>query len=166
MLLQLRMPILLRFLWSLQFSHSVVSNSLWPHRLLHARLPIHHKHPEATETTCPLCWWCHRNISSSIVRFSSHLESFLAAGPFPWVDSSHQMAEVLKFQLPHQSFHRHSVLISFRMDWLDLLAVQGTFKSLLQHHSSKASILQWSAFFIVQLSHLYMTTGKICWKNY
>ena len=54
----------------------------------------------------------------------------------------------------------HSVLISFRMDWFDLLAVQGTFKSLLQHHSSKASILQCSAFFIVQLSHLYMTTGK------
>ena len=54
----------------------------------------------------------------------------------------------------------HSGLISFRMDWLDLLAVQGTLKSLLQHHSSKASILQCSAFFIVQLSHPYMTTGK------
>ena len=56
--------------------------------------------------------------------------------------------------------NEHPELISFRMDWLDLLAVQGTLKSLLQHHSSKASILQWSAFFIVQLSHLYMTTGK------
>ena len=54
----------------------------------------------------------------------------------------------------------HPGLISFRMDWLDLLAVQGTLKSLLQHHSSKASILQWSTFFIVQLSHSYMTTGK------
>ena len=54
----------------------------------------------------------------------------------------------------------HSGLISFRMDWLDLLAVQGTLKSLLQHHHSKASILQCSAFFIVQLSHTYMTTGK------
>ena len=57
-------------------------------------------------------------------------------------------------------FNKHSELISFRMDWLDLLAVQGTLKSLLQHHSSKASILQCSAFFIVQLSHPYMTTGK------
>ena len=57
-------------------------------------------------------------------------------------------------------FDEHSGLISFRMDWLDLLAVQGTLKSLLQHHSSKASILQCSAFFIVQLSHPYMTTGK------
>src|SRR5574340_1175576 len=56
--------------------------------------------------------------------------------------------------------NKHPGLISFRMDWLDLLAVQGTLKSLLQHHSSKASILQCSAFFTVQLSHLYMTTGK------
>ena len=56
--------------------------------------------------------------------------------------------------------NEHPGLVSFRMDWLDLLAVQGTLKSLLQHHSSKASILQCSAFFIVQLSHLYMTTGK------
>ena len=56
--------------------------------------------------------------------------------------------------------NEHPGLISFRMDWLDLLAVQGTLKSLLQHHSSKASVLQWSAFFILQLSHPYMTTGK------
>ena len=56
--------------------------------------------------------------------------------------------------------NEHPGLISFRMDWLDLLAVQGTLKSVLQHHSSKASILRWSAFFIVQLSHPYMTTGK------
>ena len=65
----------------------------------------------------------------------------------------------MEFRLHHQSFHEYS-LISFRMDWLDLLAVQGTLKSLLQHHSSKASVLQRSAFFIVQLSHPYMTTGK------
>ena len=68
-------------------------------------------------------------------------------------------AKVLEFQLQHQ-FFQHPGLISFRMDWLDLLAVQGTLKSLLQHHSSKASILQRSVFFIVQLSHPYMTTGK------
>ena len=69
------------------------------------------------------------------------------------------MAKVLEFQLQHHS-KEHPGLISFRMDWLDLLAVQGTLKSLLQHHSSKASILRCSAFFIVQLSHPYMTTGK------
>ena len=70
----------------------------------------------------------------------------------------HQGAKVLEFQL--QNSNEYSGLISFRMDWLDLLAVQGTFKSLLQHHSSKASILRCSVFFIVQLSHPYMTTGK------
>ena len=73
--------------------------------------------------------------------------------------SLHQVAKVLEFQLQHQSF-QYSGLISFRMDWLDHLAVQGTLKSLLQHHSSKASILQCSAFFIAPLSHLHMTTGK------
>ena len=70
------------------------------------------------------------------------------------------MAKVLEFQLQHQSFNDYSGLISFRIDWLDLLAVQGTLE-ILQHHSSKASILWRSAFFIVQLSHPYMTTGKI-----
>ena len=70
------------------------------------------------------------------------------------------MAKLLEFQLQHQSFQEHPGLISFRMDWLDLLAVQGTLKSLLQHHSSKASILQCLAFLIVQLLYLYMTTGK------
>ena len=72
----------------------------------------------------------------------------------------HQVAKVLEHQLQHQSFSEHPGLTSFRMDWLDLLAVQGTHKSLLQHHSSKASILQCSASFIVQLSHPYMTTRK------
>ena len=75
-----------------------------------------------------------------------------------WVSSSHQVAKALEFQL--QSFQRIVRMISFKMDWLDLLAVQGTLKSLLQYHSSKASILRHSAFFMVQLSHPYMTTGK------
>ena len=81
-------------------------------------------------------------------------------GLFKWVSSLHQMAKVLELQLQHLSFNEYSGLISFRMDWLDLLAVQGTLKSLLQHHSSKASILQCSAFFMVQLSHPHMTTRK------
>ena len=79
---------------------------------------------------------------------------------FQWVKSSHEVAKVLEFQLYHHSLQQHPGLISFKMDLLDLLAVQGTLKSLLQHHSSKASILQCSAFFTVQLSHPYMTTGK------
>ena len=79
---------------------------------------------------------------------------------FQWVSSSHQVAKVLDLQLQHQSSSEYSGLISLRMDWLDLLVVQGTLKSLLQHHSSKASVLQCSAFSIVQHSHTYMTTGK------
>ena len=81
-------------------------------------------------------------------------------GFFKWVRSSHQVAKVLEFQLQHQSFQWILRTDFLRMDWLDLLAVQGTLKSLLQHHSSKASILRRSAFFIVQLSHPYMATGK------
>ena len=80
-------------------------------------------------------------------------------GLFKWVSSSYQVAKVLELQPQHQS-NEHPGLISFRMDWLDLLAIQRTLKSLLQYHTSKASILQCSAFFIVQLSHPYMTTGK------
>ena len=81
-------------------------------------------------------------------------------GLFKWVRSSHQVAKVLEFQLQQQFFQWIFRMISFRMDWLDLLAVQGTLKSLLQHHSLKASILWRSAFFTVQLSHPYMTPGK------
>ena len=81
-------------------------------------------------------------------------------GLFQWVSSSHEVAKVLEFQLQHQSFQRTPRTDSFRMDCLDLLAVVGTLKSLLQHHSSKAWILQLSAFFVVQLSPPYMTTGK------
>ena len=87
---------------------------------------------------------------------------------FKWVSSSNQVAKVLEFQLQHQSVQEYSGLISFRMDWFDFLAVQGILESLLQHYSSKASILWCSAFFTVQLSHLYMTTGKtiaLPWLN-
>ena len=92
--------------------------------------------------------------SPSAFYFSQH------QGLFQWVNSSHQVAKVLDFQLQHQSFQWIFRWVSLRMDWLDLLAVQGTLKSLPQHYSSKASILRHSAFFTVQLSHPYMTTGK------
>ena len=81
-------------------------------------------------------------------------------GLFQWVSSAHQVAKVLEFQLQHQCFQWTPRTDLLRMDWLDLFAVQGTLKTLLQHHNSKASILWCSAFFIVQLSHPYMTTGK------
>ena len=106
--------------------------------------------------------WCHPTISSSLVPFASCLQSFPASGSFPM--TLLQEAKVLEFKLQHQSLQWTPRTISFRMDWLDLFAVQGTLKSLLQHHSSKASLLWCSAFFIVQLSHPYMTTGKtIAW---
>ena len=81
-------------------------------------------------------------------------------GLFKWISYLHQEAKVVEFQLQHSPSNEYSGLISFRLDWLNLLAVQRTLKSLLQHHSSKASILWHSAFFIVQLSHPYMTTWK------
>ena len=94
-------------------------------------------------------WWCHPTISSSVTLLSSCPQSFPGSGSF-------LMSQL--FSISPSS--EHSGLISFRMDWLDLLAVQGTLKSLLQHHSSNASILRRSAFFTVQFSHPYMTTGK------
>ena len=79
---------------------------------------------------------------------------------FQWVNSSHEVPKYWSFSFSISPSSEHPGLISFRMDWLDLLEVQGTVKSLLQHHSSKASVLWRSAFFTVQLSHPYMTTGK------
>ena len=122
--------------------------------------PVHHQLPELTQT--------HVHQVSDAIQPSHPLSSpspptFSHSqhhGLFEWVSSSHQVVEVLELQLQHQSFNEYSGLISFRMDWFDLLAVQGTLKSLLQRHSSKASILQHSAFFIVQFLHQYMTNGK------
>ena len=151
---------------SVQFSCSAGSDSLQPHGLQHTGPPCPSPTPGVYSNSCPLSWWCHPTISASVVPFSSHLQSFPAfcmiphQGLFKWVNSSHQVTKVLSFSFNISPSNEHPVLIFFRMDWLDLLAVQGTFKSCLQHHSSKASILRCSAFFIVQLSHPYVTTGK------
>ena len=140
---------------SVQFSHSVVSDSLRPHGLQHARPPCPSTTLRVYWNSCPLSWWCHSTIQP-VVPFSC-LQSFPASVSFlvsQFFTSGGQsigvsaLASVL------------SGLISFRTDWFDLLAVQGTLKNLLQRPSSKASILRRSAFFLVQLSHPYMTTGK------
>ena len=123
-------------------------------------LPVHHQLPVFTQTYVHRSRWCHPAISSSVVPFSSCPQPSPHQGLFQWVNSLYEVAKVLEFQLQHHSLKEIPGLISFRMDWLDLLVVQGTFKSLLQHHSSKASILLRSAFFTVQLSHPYVTTGK------
>ena len=141
---------------SVQFSHSVMSNSLQYDGLQHASLPCPSPTPAAYSNSCPLSWWCHPTISSSAIPFS-HFQPFPATGSFQvsqFFTSGGQSigvsasASILPVNI--------SGLISFRIDWLDLLAVQGTLKSLLQHHSSKASILLCSASFIVQLSHTWL----------
>ena len=143
------------------FSRSVVSDSLQPHALQHARLPCPSPTPRVYSNSCPLSWWCHPTISSSAIPFSFHLQSSPASGSFSNESVLHiRWPKYWSFSFSISPSNEYSGLISLRMDCLDLLVVQGTFKSLLQHHSSKASILQCSAFFIVQLSHPYMTTGK------
>ena len=123
-------------------------------------LPCPSLSPRVCSNSCLLSQCCHVIISSSVAPFPSCLQSFPASGSFPMSRFLHQVAKVLEFQLQHQYFQWTFRTDFFRMDWFNLLAVQGTLKSLLQHHSSKASIFQCSAFFIVQFSHLCMTTGK------
>ena len=138
-----------------------MSNSLWLHGPQHARPPCLSPTPRVYSNSCPLSWWCHSTISSSVIPFSSRLQSFPGIRVF-------SNESVLCIRWPkYWSFtfnispsNEYSGLIAFRMDWLDLLAVQGTLKSLLQHHSSKASILWHSPFFILWLSHPSMMTGK------
>ena len=141
-----------------QFSRSVVSYSLWPHGLQHARPPCPSPTTGTYFNSCPLNWWCHPTISSSVIPFSSRLQSFPASGYF-------QMSQFFASGGQNIGVSASASVLpmniqSFRMDWLDIPAVQKILKSLFQHHSSKASILQCSASFIVQLSHPYMTTGK------
>ena len=138
---------------SVQFSCSVVSDSMWPHGLQHARPPCPSPTTRAYSNSCLSGQWCQPTIWSSIIPFSSCLQSFPKSGPFKWVISLNQMPKDWNFSYSISSSSEYSWLISFRIDWLDLLAVQGTLKSLLQHHSSKASVLWHAAFFIVQLSH-------------
>ena len=130
------------------------------HGLQHTRPPCPSPTPGVYSNSCPLSQWCHPTISSSVVPFSSCLQSFPASGSFQTSVLHIRWLKYRSFSFSISPSNEYSGLISFRMDWLDLLAVQGTLKSLLQHHSSKASILRYSAFFIVQLSHPYMTTGK------
>ena len=145
----------------LLFSHWVLFNNLWPHGLQHTRLPCPSPSPRACSNSCPLSRWCHPNSASSVNPFSSCLQSFPASGCFLvsqlFASESQSIGSSVSASLLPLSIQGW---FSFRIDWLDLLAVQGNLKSLLQHHSLKASILHLSAFFMVQLSHPYMTTGK------
>ena len=144
--------------YSVQFGRSVVYDSLGPHGLYNARLPCPSPTPRVYSNSCPLSPSNHLILCRPFfllpsilpnIRVFSNESVLCIRWPKYW-----------SFSFTFSPSNEYSGLISFRMNWLDFLAVQGTLKRLLQHHSSKASILWRSAFFKVQLSHPYMTTGK------
>ena len=133
--------------------------SLWPHGLQHSRLPCPSRSPRVCSNSCPLR---HDAIQPSQPLSPSSppaLNPSQHQGLLQWVGSSHQVPNYWSFSFSISPSNEYSGLISFKIDWFDLI-VQGTHKSLLQHHNLKASILWPSAFLMVQLSHLYMTSGK------
>ena len=136
-----------------------MADSLRPHRLQHTRLPCPSLSPRVCSNSCPMSWWCYPTISSSAAPFSCPY-SFPAPGSFPvdWFFASggQSIGSSTSVSVLKWTFR----LISFRIDWFDLFAVQGNLKSLLQHHNSKTLVLQCLSFFIVQLSHPYITIGK------
>ena len=127
-------------------SFVVWSNCLQSQGQQHARLPCHSLSPRVCLNSCLWSQWCDLTISSSASPFYICLQSFQHQDLFLWGSSLHQVDKVSE--------------LSFRIDWCDLLAVQGSLVSLLKHHSLEASVLRCSNFFTVQLSHPYMTTGK------
>ena len=159
-------------LWSVQFSRSVVSDSLWPHGLQHTRPPCPSPAPGACSNS--IVWFCSNSMDSMSIESvmpSNHLILchplllMVSVLPSIRVFSNESVLHITWLKYWSFSFgispsNEYSGLTSFRIDWFDLVAVQGTLKSLLQQHSSKASILQHSAFFMVQLSHPYITIGK------
>ena len=133
--------------------------TLRPRELQHSR-PPYPSTSGVNPNLWPLSRWCHPTISSSVIPFSSCPQYFPASESFPMSQLFAWGGQSIVVSTSASVLPMNTGLNSFRMDWLDLLAIQGTLRSLLQHHSSKASILQCSAFFIVQLSHPYMSTGK------
>ena len=145
---------------SVQFSHSVLSNSLRPHESQHARPPCPSQTPAVYLNLFPSSRWCHPAISSSVVPYSSCPQIPPSIRVFSNESTlCMRWPKYWSFSFSISLSNEDPGLIPLRMDWLDLLAVQGTLKSLLQHHSSKASFFWHSASFTVQLSHPYITTG-------
>ena len=137
-------------IYSVQFSCLIVSDSWWLHGLQQARPSCPSPTPSVCLNWSPLSQWCHPTISSSVIPFSSSLQSYPASGSFPISQSfASGVQKYWSFSFSISLSNEYSGLISFRIDWFDLLAVQETLKSLLQHHSWKASILQCSVFFMV-----------------
>ena len=131
------------------------------HELQHARLPCPSLSLRVCSSSCPLSRWCYRTISSSVVPFILLPSVFPITRVFSNESALHiRWPKYWRFSFSISPSSAYSGLISFRIDFFDLLAVQGTLKSLLQHHNLNATILQRSAFFMVQFSHPYMTSGK------
>ena len=128
--------------------------SLQPHGLQHARLPCLSLSPRIYSNSCPLSQWCHQMITSSVAPSLPAHNLSQHPGLFQWVDSSHRWPKYWSFSCSISPSNKYSGLISFWIDWLDLFTVQGTPKRLLQNHSSKASILWYSTFFMFHLSYL------------
>ena len=146
---------------SVQFSSvAQLCLTLRPHGLQHTRLPCPPPTPGPCSNLWPLSQWCHPPFSSSVVPFSSCSQFLLASGSFQMSQLFAWGGQDIGVSFNIRLSNEHQGLSSFRMDLLNLLAVQGNLKSLLQHHSSKATILWRSAFFTVQLSYANMTTGK------
>ena len=148
------------FCFIFKLSCSVLSDSMRPHGLQHARPPCPSPTPGVYSNSCPSSQWCHPTISSSVILFSSHLQSFPASGSFPlsqfFTSGGQRIGGSASTSVPSMSIQDWSPL-----GWTGWISFQSKgLSSLLQHHSLKASILRQSAFFIVQLSHPYMTTGK------
>ena len=137
-----------------------MSDSLWPHEPQHARPPCPPPTPRVHPNPGPLSRWCHPTISSSVVPFSSCPQPFPASESFQNESALRiRWPKYWSFSLSISPSSEYSGLISFRIDWFDLLVAQGTLESLLWPQNSKASIL-WHSALVVQRSHPYMTTGK------
>ena len=140
------------------FNHSVLSDSLWLHGLQHARLPWPSSSPGICSKSCPLSQGCYPTISSSVIPFSSCLQSF-------WSWSPSIRPKYWSFSFSISPSNEYSGLISFRIDWFDILALQGTLKSLLQHHSSTAWILQHSSLWYKSHIHPWLLKKLKLWLN-
>ena len=138
-----------------------MSNPLWTHGLQNARLSYPSLSSGVCSNSCPLSQWCHPTICPLLLPSPPAFSLFTASESFPMSQFfALSGQEYQNFSFSICPSNEYSGLISFRIDWFDLLAIQGALKYLLQHHNSKASTLQHSAFFMVQLSHPYVTARK------
>ena len=146
----------------LLFSHWAMSDTMTP-RTEAPQASLSFTMSQSFLNSCPLSWWCHRTISSSVTFFFSCPQSFLASGSFPmnWL----RWPKYWSLSFSIRTFNEYSGSILFRIDWFDLLGVQGILKSLIQHHNWKSSIVQHSAFFMVQSPYYFIIFSNFLLLN-